>query len=264
MRQQYNSDLSDTEWEIIEPMLPKPLGQGRRATVDFREVFNGIFYLLKNGCTWQNLPHDFPPYSTVYFYFQRWTLTGLIAEINRKLSERIRINQDREATPSLASLDSQSTKTTESAGSRGIDGGKLIKGRKRFIIADTLGLVIGAVVCAANIGERAGAKLLLESLKYPLERLEKILVDAGYAGAEMTEWVKENFGWIWEVSKRPDNQKGFVVESKRWVVERTFAWLGKCRRLSKDYEYYEQSSESFIYLALIRLMLRNLTLAPNS
>jgi putative transposase len=264
MRQQYNSDLSDTEWEIIEPMLPQAFKQGRRATVNFREVVNGIFYLLKNGCTWQNLPHDFPPYSTVYFYFQRWTLTGLIAEINRKLSERIRVAQGKEPTPSLASLDSQSTKTTETAGSRGIDGGKLIKGRKRFVIADTLGLVIGVVVRAANIGERAGAKLLLESLKYPLERLEKILVDAGFTGVEMTEWVKENFGWIWEVSTRPDNQKGFVVESKRWVVERTFAWLGKCRRLSKDYEYYEQSSESFIYLALIRLMLRNLTLAPNS
>jgi putative transposase len=264
MRQPYNTDLSDAEWEIIAPMLSKPLKQGRPATVNFREVVNGIFYLLKNGCTWQNLPHDFPAYSTVYFYFQRWTLTGLITEINRKLSERIRVAQGREATPSLASLDSQSVKTTESAGSRGIDRGKAIEGRKPFVTVDTLGLVIGALVHTANTGERAGAKLLLESLKYPLERLEKILVDAGYAGVEVTEWVRDNFGWIWEVSKRPDNQKGFVVESKRWVVERTFAWLGKCRRLSKDYEYYEQSSESFIYLALIRVMLKNLTLSPIS
>jgi putative transposase len=264
MRQPYDSDLSDKEWEIIAPMLPKPLKRGRPASVNFREVVNGIFYLLKNGCTWQNLPHDFPAYSTVYFYFQRWTVTGLIVEINRKLSERMRVAQGREATPSLASLDSQSVKTAESAGSRGIDGGKQVKGRKRFVIVDTLGLVMGAVVHAANIGERAGAKLLLESLKYPLERLEKILVDAGFSGVEMTQWVKDNFGWIWEVSKRPDNQKGFVVESKRWVVERTFAWLGKCRRLSKDYEYYEQSSESFIYLALIRMILKNLSLAPNS
>jgi putative transposase len=264
MRQPYDTDLSDAEWEIIAPMLVKPLTRGRRASVNMREVANGIFYLLKNGCTWRNLPHDFPAYSTVYFYFQRWTLTGLITEINRQLSERIRVAQGREATPSLASLDSQSVKTTESAGSRGIDGGKLIKGRKRFVMVDTLGLVIAALVHTANMGERAGAKLLLENLKYPLERLEKILVDAGYAGAEMTQWVKDNFGWIWEVSKRPDNQKGFVVESKRWVVERTFAWLGKCRRLSKDYEYYEHSSQSFIYLALIRMMLKNLTLAPNS
>ena len=163
----------------------------------------------------------------------------------------------------MVSLDSQSVKTAESAGSRGIDGGKKVNGRKRFVMVDTLGLAVGVVVCTANIGERAGAKLLLESLKYPLERLEKILVDAGFSGAEMTQWVKDNFGWTWEVSKRTENQKGFVVESKRWVVERTFAWIGKYRRLSKDYEFYHQTSESFIYLALIRKMLRNLT-AVNS
>jgi putative transposase len=126
-------------------------------------------------------------------------------------------------------------------------------------MVDTLGLVIGVVVHTANIGERAGAKLLLKSLKTPLMRLKKILVDAGYSGPEMTDWVKDNFNWLWEVSKRPDKQKGFVVESKRWVVERTFAWLSQCRRLSKDHEFYEKSSESFIYLALIRKMLRDLT-----
>lgn len=263
MRQPYNTDLSEQEWEIIAAMLPKPSKLGRPPKTDFREVMNAIFYITKNGCTWENLPHDFPAYSTVYFYLQRWTRTGLIVEINRKLSEQVRLEANREATPSLTSLDSQSVKTAESAGSRGIDGGKKINGSKRFIMADTLGLLVGVVVCAANMGERAGAKLLLESLKYPLERLEKILVDAGFAGADMTEWVKDNFGWDWEVSKRAEGQKGFVVESKRWVVERTFAWIGKYRRLSKDYEFYWQTSESFIYLALIRKMLKNLT-AVNS
>ena len=263
MRKPYNTDLSDQEWEIIAPMLPKPSKLGRPPKTDFREVMNAIFYITKNGCTWENLPHDFPAYSTVYFYMQRWIRTGFIMEINRKLSEQVRLEANREATPSLVSLDSQNVKTAESTGSRGIDGGKKVNGHKRFVMVDTLGLAVGVVVCTANIGERAGAKLLLESLKYPLERLEKILVDAGFSGAEMTQWVKDNFGWTWEVSKRTEDQKGFVVESKRWVVERTFAWIGKYRRLSKDYEFYHQTSESFIYLALIRKMLRNLT-AVNS
>ena len=263
MRQPYNTDLSSKEWEIIAPMMPKPSKLGRPPKIDFREVLNGIFYITKNGCTWQNLPHDFPAYSTVYFYFQRWTRTGIIAKINRQISEQVRLADGREATPSLLSLDSQSVKTMDSAGSRGIDGGKKVNGRKRFIMVDILGLVFGAMVCPANIGERAGAMRLLESLKHPLSRLQKILVDKGFSGEDITQWVKDNFDCIWEVSTRAEEQKDFVVESKRWVVERTFAWIGKYRRLSKDYEFYENTSESFIYIALIRKMLRNLT-AVNS
>jgi len=152
-----------------------PSTLGRPPKTDFRGVLNGIFYITKNGCTWANLPHDLPPYSTVYFYFQRWTKTGVVAEINRQISEQVRLADGREATPSLTSLDSQSIKTMDSAGSRGIDGGKKVNGRKRLIMVDTLGLVVGAMVCPANIGERAGAIRLLENLKYPLRRLQKIL-----------------------------------------------------------------------------------------
>ena len=190
MRQPYNTDLSDEEWEIIAPMLPKPSRLGRPAKTNFQEVLNGIFYITKNGCTWQNLPHDLPPYSTVYFYFQRWTKTGVIAQINRQISEQVRLANGREATPSLASLDSQTIKTMDSAGSRGIDGGKKVNGRKRFIMVDTLGLVFGAMVCPANIGERAGAMRLLEGLKYLLRRLQKILVDKGFSGEDITKWVR--------------------------------------------------------------------------
>jgi putative transposase len=249
MRQAYNTDLSNKEWEIIAPMMPKPTKFGRPPKTNFREVLNGIFYITKNGCTWENLPHDLPPYSTVYFYFQRWTKTGVIAEINHQISAQVRLADGRDATPSLTSLDSQSIKTMDSASSRGIDGGKNVNGRKRFIMVDTLGLVFGAQVCPANVGERAGAMRLLESLKYPLRRLQKILVDKGFSGDDITQWVIDNFDCTWEVSKRAETQKGFVVESKRWVVERTFAWIGKYRRLSKDYEFYGNSSESFIYLA---------------
>ena len=263
MRPTYNTDLSNEEWEIIAPMLPKPSKLGRPPKTDFREVLNGIFYITKNGCTWSNLPYDLPPYPTVYFYFQRCTKTGVVAKINRQISEQVRLADGREATPSLTSLDSQSIKTMDSAGSRGIDGGKKVNGRKRFIMVDMLGLVVGAMVCPANIGERAGAIRLLENLKYPLRRLQKILVDKGFSGEDITQWVRDNFNCTWEVSKRAETQKGFVVESKRWVVERTFAWIGKYRRLSKEYEFYEHTSESFIYLALIRKMLRNLT-AVNS
>ena len=203
MRQPYNTDLSDKEWEIIAPMLPKPSRLGRPTKTNFQEVLNGIFYITKNGCTWQNLPHDLPPYSTVYFYFQRWTKTGVIAEINHQISAQVRLADGREATPSLASLDSQSIKTMDSAGSRGIDGGKKVKGRKRFIIVDTLGLVFGAIVCPASIGERSGAIRLLEGLKYPLRRLQKILVDKGFSGDDITQWVKIVFEKFFGIKKLP-------------------------------------------------------------
>jgi putative transposase len=173
MRQPYNTDLSSKEWEIIAPMLPKASKFGRPAKTDFREVLNGIFYITKNGCTWQNLPHDFPPYSTVYFYFQRWTRTGVIAQNNRQNSEQVRLADGREATPSLLSLDSQSVKTMDSAGSRGIDGGKKVNGRKRFIMVDILGLVFGAMVCPANIGVSVRGYATIRKSEIPTEPITK-------------------------------------------------------------------------------------------
>ena len=260
-RKKYPSDLSDVEWQALEPLIPEAKPGGRPRTVNMREVLNAIFYVLRGGCAWRMLPHDFPTWKTVYHYFRQWRLDGVWEKMNKALRIALREAAGREAEPSAAIVDSQSVKTTETKGVRGYDAGKKVKGRKRHILVDTMGLLLIALVHAANIQDRDGAKLLFEKAKQCFSRLRLIWADGGYSG-KLVSWVLATCGWILEIVKRSDDIKGFQVLPRRWVVERTFAWLGRYRRLSKDYEELPQTSESMIYAAMVNLMARRLARQP--
>ena len=251
-RQPYPSDLTAAQWRRLKPWLPAPKTQGRPRTVSLREVVNALLYVLRTGCSWRSLPHDFPCWQTVYGYFRRWRREALWERIHEALRPRVRRRAGREATPRAALLDSPSVKTTEGAGPRGYDAGKQGKGRKRHIVVDTLGLLLAVVVHTADIQDRDGARLVLARLADRFPRLRVIWADGGYQGPKLGAWLaRQAPDWVLDIVPRPTTAPGFQVLPRRWVVERTFAWLGRYRRLSKDYEGLPETSEAWIRLAMI-------------
>ncbi|HEY9880724.1 MAG TPA: IS5 family transposase [Leptolyngbyaceae cyanobacterium] len=262
MTQAYASALTTAQWELFAPLLPGPKPTGRPRTVDLQQVVSAIFYVLMSGCAWYLLPKDYPPYSTVYYYFRAWRKDGTWKRIHDHMAEWVRVAEERPSTPSAAVLDSQSVPTSVMVHQAvGYDGAKKIKGRKRFTLVDTMGLLLSVTVVAAGVPERDGAKQLLAKVHQERQRLPRLVLiwaDGGFSGQDFMRSVMDTFRLIWEVVLRPEQAQGFVLLPKRWTVERTYGWLHWCRRLNLDYERLPQSSESFIYIAMIRLMLRRL------
>jgi putative transposase len=254
----YPSDVTDAQWALIEPHIPVYPG-GRPRTTDLRAVVDAVLYVLRTGCQWRYLPKEFPPRSTVWRYFDEWRHNGTLDRIHDALRRKVRTAEKPYAPRTTASADSQSVDTTSGGEQRGRDNAKNVDGRKRHIVVDSLGLLLAVLVTAASADDAAAAQELFARLDgQPVSRVRRVFADSKYHNYALYEWVGGNAHWDLEIVRRPDGATGWVPLPRRWTVERTFAWLGKCRRLSKDREKSVLSAEAFIKLAMIHLMLNRL------
>src|SRR5207342_1030765 len=259
----YPSDLTDEQWAVIEPLVPAVRSGGRPAEHTRRRIVEAILYVVRTGCSWRQLPHDFPPWATVFWYFKQWRADGTVGRIHDALRDRVRDEAGRDPLASAGIVDAQSVKgaDTVGAGSRGFDAGKKVNGRKRHIVVDTMGLLLAVIITTASVQDRDGARTVLDRLRFAMPSMVHIWADGGYAGT-LTDWARDRLRLVIEIVRKPLGIKTFQVLPRRWVVERTFAWIVRCRRLNHDYERLPEHSEAMIKWAMIGLMTRRLAPGP--